>query len=87
MQPIKSILTPVDFSDNAEKIVKAAAYVAGTFQAELHLVFVAQTFEDYSGFLCRRSICRTWKKNCSPQPSSRWRPMWRRINRYLPMPA
>lgn len=50
MQAIKSILTPVDFSDNAGKIVKAAAYVAGTFKAELHLVFVAQTFEDYSGF-------------------------------------
>lgn len=50
MQAIKSILTPVDFSDNAEKIVKAAAYMAGTFKAELHLVFVVQTFEDYSGF-------------------------------------
>ena len=50
MQTIKSILTPIDFSDNAGKIVKAAAYVAGTFKAELHLVFVVQTFEDYSGF-------------------------------------
>lgn len=50
MQAIKSILTPVDFSDNAGKIIQAAAYVAGTFKAELHLVFVAQTFEDYSGF-------------------------------------
>jgi len=50
MQAIKHILTPIDFSDNAGKIVKAAAYVAGTFKAELHLVFVVQTFEDYSGF-------------------------------------
>ncbi|WP_028319745.1 universal stress protein [Desulfobulbus elongatus] len=50
MQAINSILTPVDFSDNAGKIIEAAAYVAGTFKAELHLVFVAQTFEDYSGF-------------------------------------
>jgi len=50
MQEIKSILTPIDFSDNAGKIVKAATYVAGTFKAELHLVFVVQTFEDYSGF-------------------------------------
>ncbi len=47
---IKSILTPIDFSDNAGKIAKAAAYVAGTFQAELHLIFVVQNFEDYSGF-------------------------------------
>nr|WP_320010015.1 universal stress protein [uncultured Desulfobulbus sp.] len=50
MQAIQSILTPIDFSDNAGKIVKAAAYVAGTFKAELHLVFVVQSFEDYSGF-------------------------------------
>ena len=50
MQEIKSILTPIDFSDNAGKIVKAASYVAGAFKAELHLVFVVQTFEDYSGF-------------------------------------
>lgn len=50
MQQIKSILTPIDFSDNAGKIAKAAAYIAGTFKAELHLVFVVQNFEDYSGF-------------------------------------
>ena len=50
MQNITSILTPIDFSDNAGKIIKAAAYVAGTFKAELHLVFVVQNFEDYSGF-------------------------------------
>ncbi|MCL2340402.1 MAG: universal stress protein [Proteobacteria bacterium] len=50
MQTIKRILSPVDFSDKAGKIIQAAAYMAGTFKAELHLVFVAQTFEDYSGF-------------------------------------
>ncbi|WP_028585635.1 universal stress protein [Desulfogranum mediterraneum] len=50
MQEIKRVLTPIDFSDNAGKIASAAAYVAGTFNAELHLVFVAQNFEDYSGF-------------------------------------
>lgn len=50
MQEIKRVLTPIDFSDNAGKIASAAAYVAGTFQADLDLVFVAQNFEDYSGF-------------------------------------
>lgn len=50
MQEIKKVLTPIDFSDNAEKIASAAAYIAGTFKAELHLIFVAQNFEDYSGF-------------------------------------
>jgi len=50
MQAIQRILTPVDFSDNIGKIIQAATYMAGTFRAELYLVFVAQTFEDYSGF-------------------------------------
>lgn len=50
MQDVKSILTPIDFSDNAGKILKAAAFVAGKFNANLHLVFVVQNFEDYSGF-------------------------------------
>ena len=50
MQEIKTIVTPVDFSDNAEKIARSAAYIAGKFGAQLHLVFVVQNFEDYSGF-------------------------------------
>ena len=50
MQPVKSILTPIDFSDNADTVLKAAIYVAKTFKAELHVVFVVQNFEDYSGF-------------------------------------
>ncbi len=50
MREIKRILTPVDFSENAGKILRGAAYVAGTFKAELHLLFVVQSFDDYSGF-------------------------------------
>jgi len=50
MQEITTVLTPIDFSENAGKIARAAAYVAGTFKAELHFVFVVQNFEDYSGF-------------------------------------
>ncbi|WP_456386261.1 universal stress protein [Desulfolithobacter sp.] len=50
MMEIKRVLIPIDFSDNAEKIVDAGAYVAGTFKAEVHLVFVVQNFDDYSGF-------------------------------------
>ncbi len=50
MQEIRTVVTPIDFSDNADKVVRAAAYVAGTFKASLHLVFVVQNFEDYSGF-------------------------------------
>jgi nucleotide-binding universal stress UspA family protein len=50
MQEVKIVVTPVDFSDNAKMIANSAAYVAGKFGAELHLVFVVQNFEDYSGF-------------------------------------
>jgi nucleotide-binding universal stress UspA family protein len=50
MQEIKTIITPVDFSENADKIARSAAYVAGKFGARLHLIFVVQNFEDYSGF-------------------------------------
>ncbi|XCN71821.1 MAG: universal stress protein [Candidatus Electrothrix aestuarii] len=50
MQEVQTIITPVDFSDNADMIAQSAAYTAGKFGAELHLVFVVQNFEDYSGF-------------------------------------
>jgi len=50
MQTIKRILTPVDFTDSSGKIIRTATFMAGTFKADLYLVFVAQTFEDYSGF-------------------------------------
>jgi nucleotide-binding universal stress UspA family protein len=50
MQAVKIVITPIDFSDNAKMIADSAAYVAGKFGAELHLLFVVQDFEDYSGF-------------------------------------
>jgi len=51
MKEIKSILTPIDFSENAPIIADAAIYVAGTFKANLDFVFVVQEFEDYTGFM------------------------------------
>ncbi len=47
---IKTVITPIDFSDNAGLIVESAAYMAGTFGASLHVLFIVQNFEDYSGF-------------------------------------
>jgi nucleotide-binding universal stress UspA family protein len=47
---IKKVVCPVDFSDNSKLIAESAAYIAGTFKAAIHLVFVVQNFEDYSGF-------------------------------------
>jgi len=50
MKEIKKILVPIDFSDNSKKILKSASYMADAFSADLFLIFVVQSFEDYSGF-------------------------------------
>ncbi len=50
MTDYNRIMIPVDFSDNSPKLLQAAIDVAEKFQAKLLLVFVVQSFEDYSGF-------------------------------------
>lgn len=50
IQNVERIVTPIDFSDNSSLVAESAAYMAGTFGASLHLIFVVQNFEDYSGF-------------------------------------
>lgn len=47
---IKKILVPVDFSENSKKILDAAGYFSGKCEAQTHVVFVVQSFDDYSGF-------------------------------------
>lgn len=47
---VERVVTPIDFSDNSGLIAESAAYMAGKFGASLHLIFVVQNFEDYSGF-------------------------------------
>ena len=47
---VKTVITPVDFSDNSTLIAEYAAYLAGSFKASLVFLFVVQKFEDYSGF-------------------------------------
>ena len=47
---IKKVLVPVDFSENSKKVLEAAGYFSGKCEAELHVVFVVQSFDDYSGF-------------------------------------
>ncbi|MBW2485230.1 MAG: universal stress protein [Deltaproteobacteria bacterium] len=47
---VKKVLVPVDFSENSKKILEAAGYFSGISEAELHVVFVVQSFDDYSGF-------------------------------------
>ncbi len=50
MNEVKIVITPVDFSDNSLIVAESSAYMAGKFGAAMHLVFVVQNFEDYSGF-------------------------------------
>lgn len=50
MIEIKKIMVPVDFSENSQKILRAAADFATTFAADLAIVFVVQHFDDYSDF-------------------------------------
>ena len=50
MKEIKKILVPVDFSENAGKLLQSAQYFADKFGAKLAVVFVMQTLDDYSGF-------------------------------------
>ncbi|HEX9715829.1 MAG TPA: universal stress protein [Desulfurivibrionaceae bacterium] len=50
MNEIKKILVPVDFSENSQKILRTAVDFAARFKAEVMIVFVVQSFDDYSGF-------------------------------------
>ncbi|MFZ5775735.1 MAG: universal stress protein [Thermodesulfobacteriota bacterium] len=50
MDEIKHIMVPVDFSENSQKILRSAAGFAAKFGARLSVVFVVQSFDDYSGF-------------------------------------
>lgn len=47
---VKRVLVPVDFSDNSKKILQDAVAIAAKFEATLSLIFVVQSFDDYSGF-------------------------------------
>jgi len=50
MKEIKKILVPVDYSDNSKKILESAAFFAAKCEAAVHVLYVVQSFEDYSGF-------------------------------------
>lgn len=50
MNEVKKILVPVDFSENSQKILRSAVQMAEKFSAQLAVVFVVQSFDDYSGF-------------------------------------
>jgi nucleotide-binding universal stress UspA family protein len=50
IREIRRIVTPIDFSDNSRLIADSSMFMASKYGASVHLVFVVQNFEDYSGF-------------------------------------
>lgn len=50
IEDISKILVPVDFSENSQKILREAQLFADKFKAQLVVVFVVQSIDDYSGF-------------------------------------
>ena len=50
MKEINKILVPVDFSDNSKKVLESAAFFAAKCEAAMHVLYVVQSFDDYSGF-------------------------------------
>jgi len=50
MKEVKKILVPVDFSENSQKILESAGYFADKCSAEMYVIYVVQSFDDYSGF-------------------------------------
>ncbi|MFC1839346.1 universal stress protein [Thermodesulfobacteriota bacterium] len=48
MKPFKKILFPVDLSDVSPKIMPWVIMMAERFEAQIHLLFVARTFEHFS---------------------------------------
>lgn len=50
MNTFKKIMVPIDFSENSPKVLQTAVDIAEKFAAHLYIVFVVQSFEDYSGF-------------------------------------
>ncbi len=51
MNNIKKILVAIDFSENALKVVESAAYFANKIGAELCIVHVVESLDNYSGFV------------------------------------
>ena len=47
---VDNILIPIDFSENADRVLTDGIFVAEKFGAKIHVVFAAQIFQDYSEF-------------------------------------
>ena len=50
MKDVKTILVPIDYSSQTEKVLDAAISMAKKFDAEVHLLYVAESFGEYATF-------------------------------------
>jgi nucleotide-binding universal stress UspA family protein len=50
MKPIRKILFPVDLTEISKKLVPYVKTMTEKFNAEVHLLFAARLFEEFSGF-------------------------------------
>ncbi len=50
MQEIKTILVPIDFSAQTNSVLQSACMVARKFGAAIHVIFVVELLDAYTGF-------------------------------------
>jgi nucleotide-binding universal stress UspA family protein len=50
MKDVKTILVPIDYSGITNKVLAAAISMANKFDAESHLLYIAESFGEYSTF-------------------------------------
>lgn len=50
MEKVKTIVVPIDFLENSQKLVDYALYIAGALQANLHLVHVVGIYPNEAMF-------------------------------------
>jgi len=50
MNDVKTILVTIDYSGQSEKVLEGAISMAKKFDAEVHLLYVAESFGEYATF-------------------------------------
>ncbi|MCF8056301.1 MAG: universal stress protein [Desulfocapsa sp.] len=82
IEQVKSVVTPVDFSDNSKLITESAAFIAGSFKASLVLLFVVQKFEDYSGFFVPQMSIPDFEQDLFSQAEEKMETFCQEVTQY-----
>lgn len=62
MRDINTILVPIDFSDQAPKLLRAAIYVANRLGARLDIVYVVESLHRYGGLTVPHASLKTMEE-------------------------